>query len=165
MKIEIGVEKAKNWTTHNAMLIRTVLLSTGPVLEVGGGPFSTPLLHWLCKLMDRRLITYESDPVFFKFAKGFASRLHSIRFIEDWDKMDFDTHWGVVLIDHHPDERRVVDVINFSEKADYIVIHDTEKEKKYGFEQAWPMFKYRYTWKECKPWTTVVSNFKDLSNL
>jgi hypothetical protein len=169
MKIPVSISRAKEYSTHNSMLIKTVLMSKGPVLEVGAGFYSTPLLHWLCKNLDRLLITYESDPTFFAFARNFMSRGHRIRFIKNWDDMDFKTHYGVVLIDHSPKRPRTrgMDALKFKDTADYIVIHDTGPviEEKYGYEAIWPHFKYRYTWKEAQPWTTVVSNFKKLSNL
>lgn len=161
--MKISLTKAKS--THIPMLIKTVMISQGPVLEIGAGIYSTPLLHWLCKTMNRKLITYENSPDYYHFAKKFASNGHSIRYIESWDGLDFKTHWGVVLIDHDPDSRRVVDLINFKDKADYIVVHDTDLEGQFHWEEAWPHFKYRHTWKDCRPWTTVVSNFKDLSSL
>lgn len=165
MNIKIKVDTIKLWTTHMTCLIKVLLNSKGPVLEVGGGPFSTPLLHWMCKMQNRKLVTYENEPTFYELCRRFKSPLHRVRFIENWDTMDFKTHWGVVFIDHHPDERRVKDVINFKDKADFIVIHDTEKEKKYRWDKAWPLFEYVHHWKECKPYTSVVSNYKNLDFL
>ena len=146
------------------MLIKVLLNSEGPVCEVGGGPFSTPLLHWICKMQNRKLVTYENNKDFYDICHQFQSKNHSIRFIENWDEMDFKTHWSLVFIDHHPAERRVVDVINFKDSADYIVMHDTE-DYRYGFDKAFPLFKYRYDWKDCTPYTSVVSNSKDLTFL
>lgn len=169
--INVKISTIKGWTTHMTMLIKVLAMleledpkGRKAVLEVGGGPFSTPILHWICKLQGRKLVTYENEPTFYKLCKRFQSGLHSIRFIEDWDKMDFKTHWGMVFIDHHPSERRVVDVVNFKDKADYIVIHDTNRAK-YYFEPGFAQFKYRYDWKDCKPYTSVVSNFKNLDFL
>jgi len=156
---------AKEKSTHNPMLIKTILISEGPVLEIGAGIYSTPLMHWLCKMLGRKLVTYENSPIFYQYAKRFISRSHHIKLIENWGEMDLKTHWGVVFMDHNPDSRRADDVISFKNNADYIVIHDTDREDKYHMEKAWPHFKYRYTWKDCRPWTTVASNFKDLSNL
>lgn len=146
------------------MLIKAVLASEGDVVEVGGGVFSTPLLHWLCKNLNRKVITYEDHPDFYKFSREFQSPLHRVRLIENWDAMDFKTHRGVVFIDHHPEFRRGIDAINFKNSADYIVMHDTERSGKYGYSKVWQHFKYVHHDKGCKPWTSVVSNFKDLSN-
>lgn len=161
--IPIKIQTMKGWTTHMTMLIKALSASEGPVLEVGGGPFSTPLLHWMCKIQNRKLVTYENDPTFYELCSRFVSNGHRVRFIEDWDEMDFKTHWGVVFIDHHPDMRRVEDIINFKDKADYIVVHDVEKVEKYNLTKALPHFKYHYIDKGCKPWTGVYSNFKDLN--
>lgn len=163
--ITLKTDTVKNWSTHNAMLIRAMLVSKGDVVEVGGGLYSTPLLHWMCKNMGRKLITYENDPLFARMARGFKSDFHQIIEIKSWDEMDFKTHRGLVFIDHHPNERRVQDVINFKDSADYIVIHDTQDEEKHKWSLGWGHFKYRFDWKDCKPWTSVVSNFFDLSNL
>lgn len=161
----MDIKHTKGWTTHMPMLIKTVQMSKGDVIEVGGGIFSTPLLHWLCKILNRKLITYENEPTFYRLAHEFQSPSHRIRWIDNWDDMDFKTHRGVVFIDHHPSERRGIDVINYKDSADYIVMHDSEKPEKHSYDKVWEHFKYVYHWKDCKPWTSVVSNFKDLSNL
>jgi len=160
--MKITINHSKGLSSHNAILIKAVLISKGSVCEVGAGLYSTPLLHWLCRAMKKRLITYENNEVFYQFAKKFQSKLHRIRKIEDWNKMDFKKHWGVVFIDHAPAKRRGQDVINFKNSADYIVMHDTEDEKNYEYNRVWPYFKYRFDWKEGWPNTSVVSNFYSL---
>lgn len=147
------------------MLIKAVQASTGTVVEVGGGVFSTPVLHWLCKEMGRRLITYENEKQFFDFSHEFQSHNHSVRLINDWDEMDFKSKRGVVFIDHHPEFRRGLDAIRFKNSAEFIVMHDTERPDKYNYNQVWEHFKYVHHWKDCRPWTSVVSNFKDITNL
>ncbi len=69
---------------------------------------STPLLHWLCKDLNKKLVTLEHDPA-------------SLR---------------------------------FKDTAEYIVLHDSGAEKVYGYDNIW---------KECRPWTSDVSNFDNLS--
>jgi hypothetical protein len=150
----------KEWTTHMPMLIKAVQASTGPVMEIGAGPFSTPLLHWLCR--DRRLVTYENIQYYYDFAKRFKWRNHRIKLISDWDALQTRQHWGVIFIDH--DGHRGEDAVKFKDKADFIVLHDSD-ERCYGYDKLEGHFKYRFDWKECKPWTTVVSNFKDITKL
>ncbi len=159
----------KETSTYMPMLIKTIQMTKGPVMELGSGLFSTPLLHWLCQADGRKVVSYESDPEFYKFSHKFQSKNHRARLIKDWNEIDLKTHWSVVLIDHSPKRplKRGMDIIKLKDKADYIVIHDTgpEIQAKYGYEEVWPHFKYRHDWKECTQWTTVVSNFYDLSNL
>ena len=166
MKIKLSIGHCKGLASHNTLLIRAILMSKGPVCEVGAGLFSTPLLHCLTKMMGRRMITYENNETWFTFAKYFQSKLHRIRKITNWDDMDFKQHWGVVFIDHAPGSRRSQDVINFKDTADYIVMHDTEPkgEKVYGYSKAWPHFKYRYEWTAYTPFASIVSNFYPLDD-
>lgn len=156
----------KEYTTHMTMLIKVLLISKGDVVECGGGIFSTPLLHWLCKMQNRKLITYETEPSYYKFEKKFQNPGHKVIFVENWDDIDTKTHRGVVFIDHHPSERRMVETLRFKDTADFIIIHDTERQsREYNKEEVFDQFKYRYDWKDCKPWTSVFSNTKDLSKL
>jgi hypothetical protein len=152
----------KDYTTHMPMLIKVVQMTSGPVLELGAGVFSTPLLHWLCAESGRRLDTYEDVADCYHFAHKFRSRNHRIHFVEDWDAVEFAGHWDVVFIDHTTG-RRSVDALRLKDKADYIILHDSEAEKHYGYDKVWPEFRYIYHWKNCQPWTTVVSNLKDVS--
>jgi len=156
--INVKPKRVKGWSTHNYMLLKCLLNSKGPVAEVGSGLYSTPLLHWMCKLQGRKLVTYEDVPEFYEMARVFKSNMHKVHMMTNWDDMDFKRQWGVVLIDHHPEPRRAVDILNFKDTADYIVIHDTEKPEKYDLDRVWEHFKYVYTWRDCKPWTSVVSN-------
>jgi hypothetical protein len=138
------------------VLITTVQMTNGPVLELGAGIFSTPLLHWLCEEKKRKLVTFEDVKKYYRFAKQYRSKTHSVEFVEDWDKIKIDKHWSVALIDH-PENRRVKDALRLKDRADYIIIHDTQ-DSVYGYDKIWPHFKYIYHWKYCKPWTSVLSN-------
>lgn len=162
----MNIRSSKGWSTHNTILIKTVTLSKGKVLEIGAGPFSTPLLHWICKERGLKLVTLESNPDYYKFARQFQSGLHRIRQVENLDDFPINEHWGVVFIDHDfKNRKRGLDAVKFKDNADFIVLHDTEEEQNYRYDITWPHFKYRYDWKECSPWTSVVSNFIDLSVL
>ncbi len=156
------IKLKKEWGTHIPMLLKAVQKTEGPVLEIGAGFYSTPLLHWLCAEYRRTLVTYEGNMEFYNQIKNFRSRTHSTHFVEDWDATDFDKkHWSVALIDHET-ERRNLDIIRLKDCVDFIVIHDTNKDL-YNYEKVWPHFKYIHHWKFCKPWTTVVSNFYDIT--
>ena len=159
----IKANLGKRWTTHMGVLVRVLLASGGDVIEMGTGPSSTPLLHWVCKDMNRKLISYENNTNYYQYARQFRSGLHRIIFVNNWDEIDVKTHRGVVFIDHAPTERRKVDIIRFKNSADYVVIHDTEAESQYS--DIWQHFIHVYTWKRCRPWVSVVSNFKNLSNI
>lgn len=153
----------KPWTTYIGVLVKVLNVSDGDVVELGAGPFSTPLLHWICKDMHRNLISYENDPDYYEFAKQFRSYFHKVVFVKDWEKVDSETKRGVVFIDHRPITRRLAELIKFKNAADYVVIHDTDNTDYYN--DISKHYKHVYTWKKCRPWTSVASNFKDLSIL
>lgn len=142
------------------MLIKAVQLTKGPVLELGAGVFSTPLLHWLCAEERRPLVTYESDPEYYRFARKFLSRTHRAVLIDNWNNIDTQTYWSVVLIDQNTN--RGDTAILLKNSADFIILHDSEEEKLYGYDKVYPHFKYVYHWKFCKPYTAVVSNTDNL---
>lgn len=154
------------------LLTRVFDKSEGAVLELGTGYFSTLYLDWLCSIFGRKLVSYECNQNKFKDwgkrALRYKSSHHEINIIEDWNKADIENrHWGLVLVDHSPRERRVIEAIRIANNADYVVLHDTEPEaeKYYHYSKVYPHFKYRYNYKKVKPWTTVVSNFKSLNNM
>lgn len=157
-----------NWSSHLPILIKVLNISEGPVLEMGMGPFSTPVIHWLCLDQKRILVSYENDLNYFNQNKVFGAAWHQIKLVKNWSQADIEnTHWGLAFIDHTPELRRSIDIKRISNKADYIVVHDSEEksEHKYHFTEIYPLFKYRYNYQRQKPYTTVLSNFKDLKNL
>lgn len=160
MKLNAG------WSSHLPVLNRVMRKADGPVLELGAGIFSTPYLHWMCVDAKLPLWTYESEEQYVRYTKSFARDGHTIIHVTDWDKIDIDKKWSVVFIDHVVG-RRVIDAIRLADKADYIVLHDTQVEtlKYYGYNKLWSHFKYVKHFPQFSPQTTVVSNFKELDDL
>jgi len=154
----------KQQGTHNLNLIKAVGATTGDVCELGVGFSSTPLLHWLT--LGRKLVSYESDPDYFHFARKFVSDNHKVRKTKDFSDVDYDRHWSVVFIDHSPRRPRTrgEDAIKFK-NVDIMVLHDSEPESEvnYGYEKVFPLFKYRYDWTLCKPHSAILSNKIDVS--
>jgi len=147
------------YATHIPMLATVVLMSEGPMLELGAGYYSTYMLHEISKVQNRPLFTLEEKPDFIKEFEKFRTHLHSVQLVNEWkhcpilDKF----HWGMVLVDHAPGERRKFDIKRLADRADYLVVHDSE-EGGYDYETVLPDFKYRFDYKVVRPWTTVVSN-------
>lgn len=141
-------------------------MTEGPVLELGTGFNSTPVLHWLCNETKRKLVSYESNPKYFEIAKNYISDFHEVHLIDDWDKLDVSQHWSVVFIDHAPGPRRVVEMTRLANKADYVIVHDTEDRSDwhYKYSKGFPSYKYRWDYTIAYPHTSVLSNFKVLSN-
>ena len=142
------------------MLLKCVQHTTGPVLELGAGPCSTPLLHWLCAEKQRPLYTFESNSYFYKYARLFQSKNHRIRKV-DWTNYKIGGHWSVAFIDQ-PSKFRNQSILYLKDRVDYFVLHDTDGAGMTRYENVLSKFKNRHDWVACRPWTTVVSD-KDLS--
>lgn len=161
------MQRSSQHATHIPLLARVFDQSDGDVLELGTGYFSTLLLEWLCSISDRKITSYETNQKWYDRAKRFQSNYHDVIKIENWDEVPTDKHWGLILIDHGPNERRIVEIERFKDKCDYMVIHDTEPEsnRAYKYSEIWSLFKYKYDYTKIKPWTSVVSNFKDMKSI
>jgi hypothetical protein len=164
-------KKRALYGSHLPILTRVIELTHGDVLEVGMGLYSTPLLHTVCALQDRRLVSYDNDTEWFKDNKKWESPDHEVKLIEDWEQVDFSDggrqHWSVAFVDEKPAKNRVKSIKKLARIANFVIIHDSEPESDKFFKYSWiyPLFKYRYDYKRCRPNTTVLSNFVDLSFL
>ncbi len=159
--------------THQAPLITVVMNTNGPILELGCGDFSTPILHAICAVNQRTLLSAETDNKWLRFFLDLEAPWHKFVYIpifenpkkpqpNKWDEVGNDTHWNVVLIDHHPGTRRGVDIERLRSHTDIFVVHDTEKSYK-GYNTILPSFKYRVVYRRYKKRTTIVSDTIDVT--
>lgn len=154
--------------SHLPVLIRIVLMTEGPILELGTGFFSTPVLHWLCAENKRELVSCESSESFIAVAKNYEADFHEVVLIKDWAKFDIESrHWSIVLVDHAPGPQRKVEFARVANYADYVIVHDTEpkNDRYYHYSEVAPLYKFRWDYDQLYPHTSVFSNFKDLSFL
>lgn len=152
------------YSTFLPMLLTVMERTTGDVLELGAGVFSTPVLHWLCEKQKRRLLTIESDPLWHRFtSKYLRTQYHKFIHVANWDdaKRFINKEWDVALIDHSPSGRRVTEIRVLANLAKYLVVHDSEpwKEREYHYSQIYPLFKYRFNFDLADHQTAVLSNF------
>lgn len=154
--------------THLAALIQAMEKTTGDVLELGMGVFSTPYLHYKCILSNRKLVSYENNEGWAQFfiKYGYKNPNHEIIVVDDWDKANIEKEWDVVLMDHSPSERRIVEAKRLANFAKYIIIHDSndENERTYHYSEIHPLFKYKTVWDKDSNHATVLSNFIDLTD-
>lgn len=151
--------------SHLPVLLRLLEKTSGPVLEMGMGLWSTPMLHLMCEKDNRPLVSYDSDKKWAKDNLKWSNDYHRVGLIEEsWDEIPFENeHWSVVLIDQRPGIRRHIDALRLKDKADFIVIHDSEPEgdKFYRYSKIYKYFKYVYHYTKVRPHTTVLSNLWD----
>jgi len=147
------------------VLMEAVRRTSGPILELGCGLYSTTPLHWACWVPKRRLVTYENNPQFYDFLERYARDFHEIHCIDDWETIDISESWSVAFIDHEPGERRGIELARLTH-AEYVVCHDTEgrNDHKYGFSKSAHLFKYQFQHRGAYPNTTIFSNTHDVTN-
>jgi predicted O-methyltransferase YrrM len=154
--------------SHLPLLIKLVFMTDGPILELGTGFYSTPVLHWLCAENKRKLISYESSERYFEVARRYISDWHEVNFVTDWSKIDTSSnHWGVVFVDHYPAQQRRLEIERVADNAEFVIAHDSElkHDKDYQYSKIAPLFKYRYDYNKFYPNTVVFSNFFSIDKL
>jgi hypothetical protein len=146
--------------THLPLLIQAVHQTTGPVLEMGTGDASTVCLHALLAGTGRKLYSVDDQPDWIDRYDSLRTDWHAISRVQWCDFTLPEEHFGAVLIDHAPGHYRVDAAIRLKDKADQVVVHDTDAA--YGWERLWKSFRYRVDDKRFLPWTSCVSNIREL---
>ncbi len=162
-----------NWGTHQTPLITAVMHTDGPILELGCGDFSTPLLHAICSANQRTLLSTDTDKKWLRLFLDLETAWHTFVYVpvfenprnpqaNKWDQIGNDIHWSIVFIDHHPGTRRAADIKRLRSHADIFVVHDTEKAYK-DYRPVLASFKYRFVYKRYRKQTTLVSDTIDVA--
>ena len=151
------------FATHLTYLLEMVKRTTGPVLELGAGEGSTPALHLAVE--DRLLVTIDNNEEWLKRYEGLASKTHVLECLPDPAASEWlSKKWSVVFIDHSPGESRGWAIEKVRPNSEFLVVHDTE-ELGYGIEDLLSSFKYRKDFKYARPWTTIVSDTKEIGDV
>jgi len=152
--------------SHVPILAAAVARTSGPVIELGTGWWSTPMLHMLCK--GRYLLSLETEPGWLANFQFMQSPNHIVRQVDDWWKeKDIDEkEWAVAFVDSHPGEMRPGLALRLKERTRFIVAHDTEADippsgGNYGWANLKGRFKYEVIYKEVRPWTTIYSDHEE----
>lgn len=139
MTKEKFLDNMGTWDNHRALLWQALELTKDsklPVIEYGAGDGSTPYLRQYCLDANREFISYESN-------KEWAEKCGSV-FIEDWMTADIYKDYSVVLVDCAPGEVRHEIMAVLKDKAEIIVVHDSEDAATgYMMYKVWPLFVYR----------------------
>ena len=167
---EYFFKELAGWSSHKPIMFSALETTKGPILELGVGFGSTKALHEYSSKNKRELYSLDNNKEWLNEYNYYNSDLHKLHYIENWDNENIvdSQFWSVVLVDHAPGERRIVETKRLANKAEILILHDTEPEHRYGYlwDQIWDSFKYikHYDWhKTC--WATAVSNYRDVNNL
>ena len=151
------------YDTHRSPLREAIARTTGPVLELGMGDGSTPILNRVAVLCDRLVCSYDHIAAWVEKYQGLRGPQHRIELVTSYDDCPIEeTRWAVAFVDHAPEGRRVIDLARLVQVTQVIVVHDTEHPD-YGYDRIFGLFKYRLDYKTHVPWTSLLSNHIDVS--
>lgn len=157
------MELDTGYFSHIPLLSATMMITSGPVLELGAGLGSTLLLHGLCGSMNRKLVTIESDKSWLYQFINYGRSWHQIRYTEDFISLrEYSMNWGLVFIDHGIALQRGLSLEKLK-NSPVIICHDTCHHWLYNYEPTLSNFRYRFDYKISGPRTTVVSNSVDVA--
>jgi hypothetical protein len=141
-----------------------------PVLELGAGDSSTPLLHYLCRSLGKDLLTADTDGTWLERFAEYRSVTHSLIHVSSWDVFPRTTDdWGVVFVDCAPGEERhkIIERLAKSGRVRYVVAHDSERDHgaggNYEYEKIMPLFRWRVEFRRFRPYTLILSNVCEFS--
>lgn len=134
-----------------------------PILELGCGHYSTPLLASIAKMQDRKLHVMTSDPV---WAGHFEKDPHEIKWVKPsgWPEASLEGDWGMVLVDHEEFVVcRFAQLLKLHQNAKVVVFHDANRIEEEGI--SWgliqSLYKHVYFFDRYFPTTAILSNFVD----
>jgi len=154
--------------SHIPTLVKVLENSSGDVLELGGGIYSTAIIDMMCNKTKRKILTLENNEEWYKQIEGYQSDYHNVFHVRNWSPNYYvHSYWNVAFVDFNPTIERREAVKRLANCTDFIIVHDTSgrHEKKYQFKEVFETFKYKHTSTDIDPHTTVLSNFKNLDFL
>ena len=151
--------------THLPVLFACIASTDGPVIELGCGWYSTPLIH--AATPNRQVLTLDKDKGWLDKFQYLASERHQIELVKDWSRPTLVPKlgavlWSVCLVDcESHGERR--DALAFVRpRCRYVILHDSEVPE---FAPVMGQFRYRLDFKRMTPNTTVFSDYQPLDQI
>lgn len=135
MNMTTEMEVATKYQSHLPALLACIPATTGPVLELGVGYFSTPHLHAICGALGRFLVSVETDKDWrMHFAEKYCTPSH----IFD-HKLSTNKRWSVAFIDDSPGGQHRAEMFKtLIEVSDYVVVHDYHDENEEAISPLLP---------------------------
>lgn len=151
----------RRWGSHWPALVAAVTQTRGPILELGAGWTSTPLLASIRG--NRPLLTVESDLRWANTFRPLAMNGHDIIVVsEKWPESEYfwGKRWSVALVDSQPDELRGTLAERLT-ATDVVIVHDVQQPEIapwWARTKAWP---HRHSF-GLDPMTGILTNDRAL---
>jgi len=157
------VKPPDGWSTHQEALVWAASRTTGSIVELGGGWYSTPILHGLCEPGRRELWTVEAEAEWLHAVKPWQRSWHHLVLDPGLNIPAQAGRPGMVFVDHDATPPgRSASIRQAAERgASIIVVHDTQPAAAHdypGMAEVIDRFRYRRDWRYYPQWTTALSN-------
>ena len=165
--IDTMISKHNNlpYGSHVLVLLPCLQLTDGPVLELGGGIYSTSLLSLysqsrFCRTVETNSFWFQKIKAFFPVSPKITNqRGHEILHAESYHDAVIDDHnWDIVFIDQKA-SCRTESITRLKNRCRIMIVHDTERP---ALCESTLNFRYRLDVKKVLPNTSVLSDSDDL---
>jgi hypothetical protein len=114
--------------SHQQVLLEAIRRSGDkPILELGAGDYSTPLIHEAAK--GRNIVTIDNSKIWISRYWKLECLTHQLLLMDNAEVKEYykrdTTNWGVVFVDSITWDVRVPAIQKYKDTSDYLVIHDT----------------------------------------
>lgn len=159
-----------HYGSHAIVLLAALYVTkSGPILELGMGTSSSPLLHRLAFEQNRFLLSADSDLRWINYFNSFTinNTLHELKHVDvktemgiEWATSNLEDYknWTIVFIDHRPGARRQFDLLSYSHRSDIVILHDTEQSSLYQYNLGLSFYRYKYRFTKLKTYTDSLSS-------
>jgi len=144
-----------DYQSHLPFIVAAVVRTTGDVLELGTGGFSTPVLSDLCRMMGRSLVSYETCPRWAGKMIGNAVGRphHTYRRVDSFTEAEIERPWGLAIIDQHDSVCRAETMQRLRGHAKVMLVHDCSTPAIVG---AAEQFKYQLRLDDLEVWPCLL---------
>lgn len=163
------------FSSHQPVLIHTInTIKEGNVLEYGVGWNSSPIMHLVCGLQGRNLLSVDTDKKWLGKFTSYQNGSHELLHLSEedlckWDHSLFKEKYAIAFIDGAPGEARQLFIEAIKDNVDYFVVHDTEEVLKkenphpcFSYKWDFSGFKHQYHLSKGGPATSLLSNLDEI---
>jgi len=143
------------YSTHQRMLVKYLMRTSGPIVEIGCGDYSTPLIHEIAAAQGRTVCTLDSSADWLNRFASYKTDWHSFLHVESWDDWQPEGRYGLAFIDHTPGPRRPIEFMKLRDVSDILILHDTEANG-YDWHTLYSHMDHIETDADIRPSTTVL---------
>jgi len=109
------------YATHQRALIAAAMITEGPIVEMGCGNYSTPLLYEVAKSQGRKFTVYSTDR---EWSSKFTDYVDVV-ILESWNDFPYPENVGLTFLDNEQYIRdRKLHVPRLLQTSDVVICHD-----------------------------------------